>query len=63
MRKIITELLAAGEMRVVEREVDPRYGLAAGAFSFGFLVSAVLVAVFLSRNPIGRAVVKHADKD
>jgi putative tricarboxylic transport membrane protein len=28
-----------------------------------FLVSAVLVAIFLSRNPVGKAVVQHADKD
>ena len=28
-----------------------------------FLVAAVVVAIFLSRNPLGRAVVQHADKD
>ena len=28
-----------------------------------FLVAAVVVAIFLSRNPVGRAVVQHADKD
>ena len=41
---------------------DPWF-LAKSPIALAFLVSAVLVAVFLSRNPIGRAVVKHADKD
>jgi putative tricarboxylic transport membrane protein len=28
-----------------------------------FLISAVLVATLLSRNPVGQQVVRHADKD
>ena len=31
--------------------------------ALSFLVLAVVVAIFLSRNPVGRAVVQHADKD
>ncbi|MCP5260968.1 MAG: tripartite tricarboxylate transporter permease [Burkholderiaceae bacterium] len=41
---------------------DPWF-LVKSPIALGFLVSAVLVAVFLGRNPIGKAVVQHADKD
>ncbi|MCB2030703.1 MAG: tripartite tricarboxylate transporter permease, partial [Rhodoferax sp.] len=41
---------------------DPWF-LVKSPIALGFLVTAVLVAVFLGRNPIGKAVVQHADKD
>ena len=64
---VIAYILADDFERLVRQAfavsgADPWF-LAKSPLALLFLVLAVVVAVFLSRNPVGKRVVQHADKD